>query len=312
MAADDPQTDPSTAPPGAEPPEFQATPDRAASDSVTPQDADDTRGRHFRNLLRNGWVIGLTVFFAIAAAVGGIVGAGPAIGAAAAAAVFLLAVLIVWVVASGRAEEDFFNAYATGRGLNRQGKGMLPSTTPLLRKGDRRYAEQIMNGTLPSGLPGAIALYTYEERHRDSDGNEDVDRYKFTVVLHDIPAVAANVSQVMCQRRSGFRWMDSAEDVFRRMKRLELESTELDKRYEIFFGPDDDEVWLKRLFSPKFIVWLSEAAPDGVAFECIGGSLCVNRKGHHDNAAELDHMCDAAGDIARRLAGEAEQTNLPR
>ena len=74
----------------------------------------------------------------------------------------------------------------------------------------------------------------------------------------------------MCQRRSGFRWMDSAEDVFRRMKRLELESTELDKSYEIFYGAHDDEVWMKRLFSPKFIVWLSEAAPQGVAFECVG------------------------------------------
>ncbi len=167
-----------------------------------------------------------------------------------------------------------------------------------------------MNGTLPSGLPGALALYTYEERSRDSDGNEDVDYYRFTVVMHDMPAVAQQVSDIYCQRRSGFRWMDSAEDVFRRMKRLELESTELDKRYEIFYGPNDDEVWLKRLFCPKFIVWLSEAAPDGIAFECSAGSLCVNRKGHLDSAAELDGICNAAGAIARRLAGEAEQSTL--
>ncbi len=167
-----------------------------------------------------------------------------------------------------------------------------------------------MNGTLPSGLPGALALYTYEERSRDSDGNEDVDYYRFTVVMHDMPAVAQKVSDIYCQRRSGFRWMDSAEDVFRRMKRLELESTELDKRFEIFYGPNDDEVWLKRLFSPKFIVWLSEEAPEGIAFECSAGSLCVNRKKHVDNAPELDGMCTAAGEIARRLAGEAEQSTL--
>jgi hypothetical protein len=312
MAPDDPQGDASTAPPGAEAEAIEATANPAAASPAIPQDTDDTRGLHFRALLRSPWTIGLTVVFAIAAAVGGIVGAGPAVGAIAAVAVFFLAVLIVFIVASGRAKEDFFDAYASGRGLNRQGKGSLPPTTPLLRKGDRRYGEQIMNGTLPSGLPGAIALYTYEERHRDSEGHEDVDYYRFTVVLHDIPAVAHNVSQVMCQRRSGFRWMDSAEDVFRRMKRLELESTDLDKRYEIFFGPDDDEVWLKRLFSPKFIVWLSETVPDGIAFECVGGSLCVNRRGHYDNAADLDVMCNAAGDIARRLAGESEQTNLPR
>jgi hypothetical protein len=106
--------------------------------------------------------------------------------------------------------------------------------------------------------------------------------------------------------------MDSAEDVFRRMNRLELESADLDRRYEIFFGPNDDELWIKRLFSPSFIVWLSEQAPDGLAFELSAGSLCVNRRGHHDNAAELDHLCDGAGAIARRLAGEAEQTRERR
>ena len=306
MATDDP----SSAPPGAEAEEIEATPDPAAPDPAIPQDADDTRGIHFRRLLRSPVTLIITVVLAILAAVGGTIGAGPAIGAIAAVLVFLLAVLVVFMIASGQAKEDFFNAYATGRGLNRVSKGVLPPTTPLLRKGDRRYGEQIMNGTLPSGLPGAIALYTYEERTRDSEGHEDVDYHRFTVVMHDIPAVARNVSQVMCQRRSGFRWMDSAEDVFRSMKRLELESTELDKRYEIFYGATDDEVWMKRLFSPKFIVWLSEAAPDGVAFECVGGALCVNRKGHYDSAADLDGMCNAAGEIARRLAGEAEQTSV--
>jgi hypothetical protein len=232
------------------------------------------------------------------------------IGGGAAALVVLLGILVVFAIASARAKEDFFNAYATGRGHNRQGKGMLPPSTPLLRKGDRRYAEQIMNGTLPGGLPGAIALYTYEERHRDSDGNEDVDYYRFTVCMHDLPAVAQHVADVYCQRRSGFRFMDSAEDVFRRMNRLELESEALDKKYEIFYGANDDEVWLKRLFSPQFIVWLSEDVPDGLAFEFSGGSLCVNRKGHHKSAQDFDHLAESSGEIARRLAKEAEQSNL--
>lgn len=300
----------SSPPPGAEPEEIEATPDPKAPDPSIPQDTDDTRGRHFKGLLGNAVFLSLTATLAVAAFVVGTMQAGAAVGGAGAAGVVILGVAIVFLIASGRAKEDFFDAYATHRGLNRQGKGMLPLSTPLLRKGDRRYAEQIMNGTLPSGLPGALALYTYEERHRDSEGNEDVDYYRFTVCMHDMPAVAHHVSDVYCQRRSGFRWMDSAEDAFRRMKRLELESEALDKRYEIFYGADDDEVWLKRLFSPKFIVWLSEAAPDGLAFELSAGSLCVNRKGHHDNAADLDHLAEASGAIARRFAGEVEETNL--
>jgi hypothetical protein len=164
-----------------------------------------------------------------------------------------------------------------------------------------------MNGTLPGGAPGAIALYTYEEETRDSEGDTDTDYYNFTVVLHDIPAAAVKASDVYCQRRSGFRFMDSAEDVFRRMQRLELESEALDKRYEVFYGAQDDQVWMRRLFSPSFIVWLTEKTPEDFAFEFSAGSLCVNVKGHCDNAAELDALCLAAGEVAERLATEAAE-----
>ena len=164
-----------------------------------------------------------------------------------------------------------------------------------------------MDGTLPGGLPGAVGLYTYEETTRDSEGHEDTTHYRFTVVMHDLPAVATKVSDLFCQRRSGFRFMDSAEDKFRQMKRLELESDALDRRYEIFYGANDDEVWMKRLFSPKFIVWLTEKPPKDFAFELSAGSLCVNVKGHYDKATDLDTLCEAASEVARRLASEAAE-----
>ena len=141
----------------------------------------------------------------------------------------------------------------------------------------------------------------------DSEGNDDTDHYRFTVVLHDIPSAAHKVSDVYCQRREGFRFMDSAEDVFRRMQRLELESEALDKRYEVFYGASDDTNWMKQLFSPSFIVWLTERTPEELAFEFSAGSLCVNVKGQCDSAAELDALCIAAGEVAKRLAGEAAE-----
>lgn len=219
----------------------------------------------------------------------------------------MLVLLIVFALASNAAEEDFFSSYAQARGLSRVAAGGLPPSTPLLRTGDRRSAEQIMDGTLPGGLPGAIALYTYEEDTTDSEGNRDTSYYRFTVVMHDLPIAATKVSDVHCQRRSGFRFMDSAEDAFRRMQRLELESHALDKRYEIFYGAEDHEAWMKQLFSPSFIVWLAEAAPEDFAFEFSAGSLCVNTRGHRDNAPDLDALCEAGGRVARRLAEEAAE-----
>ena len=200
-------------------------------------DADDTRSTHLVRLLRSPVTISLGSVLVIACFVGATLAAGPLAGLGAAAVGVLLVFLIAWVLASGAAREDFFSHYAAARGLNRaSGRTTLPPTTPLLRKGDRRYAEEVMNGTLPGGAAGAVGLYTYEIETTDSEGNDDTDHYRFTVVLHDIPSAAHSVSDVYCQRREGFRFMDSAEDVFRRMQRLELESEALDKRYEVFYG----------------------------------------------------------------------------
>ncbi len=304
------ETPESIPPPGAEPPEAVAGSGGVAPPAVpaVPLDADDTRGAHLSTLIRNPVTLSLGSVLLIGCFVGGTLAVGALVGAGAAVVGALLVFLIVYVIASNAAKEDFFSHYASARGLNRtSGRMSLPPSTPLLRKGDRRYAEQVMNGTLPGGAPGAIGLYTYEVETTDSEGNDDTDHYRYTVVLHDLPAVAALVSDVYCQRREGFRFMDSAEDVFRRMQRLELESEALDKRYEIFYGANDDTVWMKQLFSPKFIVWLTERTPKDFAFEFSAGSLCVNVKGQYDNAAELDALCVAAGEVAKRLAGEAAE-----
>ena len=66
------------------------------------------------------------------------------------AVALLVLLMVVWLLANARAHEDFFTAYADGRGLTRiDGKSNLPPLTPLLQKGDHRYAEQRFNGVLP-------------------------------------------------------------------------------------------------------------------------------------------------------------------
>jgi hypothetical protein len=282
-------------------------PTSSASSPPVPLDTDDTRGHHFRRLSRHPITLSLGLTAAIAAFVVLATQVGPAAGAAGAVAAALLTLAIVFALASSRAEEDFFIAYAVQRGLQRLPDGRLPPTTPLLRKGDKRYAEQIMDGGLPGGMAGTLALYTYEEHRTDGEGNRQTDYYRFTLVMHDLPQVAYKLSDLHCERRSGFRFMDSAEDAFRRMQRLELESEALDRRYEIFFGPSDDELWMKQLFSPSFIVWLAEGAPKDFAFELSAGGLCANVKGHQDSAAELDELCEAAATVARRLSEEAAE-----
>ncbi len=224
----------------------------------------------------------------------------------AAAAVVLVALVIVFAIASSQAANDFFSAYAESRGLTRTGdKGSLPPVSPLLRKGDRRYTDEIFSGLLPGGLSGALALYTYEETSTDSKGNRDTTYYHFTVALSQLPETAPFLSELALQRRSGFRFLDKAEDAFRTRQRVEIESTVADKKFEIFTGKADDLVRARQVFSPSFVIWLAEEAHENVAFELNAGAFVVNSKGHLKTAEELDAFCEAAALIARRLDEEA-------
>ena len=271
-----------------------------------PDDAGDTRGRHFGRLLRHPATLILTGVAALSAFVALAAGGSAAIGVAAAGGVVLLALVIVFLLARSAAEEDFFRAYAEGRGLARApGKSSLPPITPLLKRGDRRYSSQRFDGVLPGGLDGSLAHYTYEEQTRDSDGNRQTSYFHFTVAISQLPDAARFMREIFCQRRVGFRFLDAAEDVFRRRQRVEQESEAVDRRFEIFIGADDDPNRARQLLSPTFLVWLGDHCPEAFAFELVAGALVTNVKGHRKTARELDEFCAASAAVARRIHEEA-------
>lgn len=271
-----------------------------------PDDADDLRGFYFKLLLSRTltWVA-----IAAATAAGGIVGtvaAGAAIGLAAAAGAFLLALVAIFAIADSRAEDAFFRFYGAERGLSVSGRGALPPATPLLRKGDDRYTERTMIGPLSNGVDGTLALYTYEEESTDGDGHTQTSYYRYTVGLTGVPECADRLPELLCQRRSGLRALDKLEDAFHRSKRrVTFESAALDDRYEIFVDTAQDQNWLRQVFSPTFIVWLTDSAPDKFAFELVNGMLCCYVNGHRKSTAELDEIRVASASVAMRLREEA-------
>jgi hypothetical protein len=299
---------PSQPPPSQPPPGGEHEVEVVAPPSAPiPLDADDTRGTHLKSLFRSPWTISLTITGLIIGFVAGTLAAGAPIGGAVAGGVLVLALIIVWAIATGRAKEDFLNAYAGGRGLVRQGKGPLEPMTPLLRRGDDRYADERMTGRLAGVEPGTLAHYTYEDRSTDSEGNQETTYYHFTVGICAVPESAVKTSELYLQRRFGFRFMDGFEDAFRRKQRVEVESELMDKRFETFADANADALWLRQLFSPSFIVWLGEQAPDGFAFELVAGGLVTNVKGHLKSAAELDAFCAATATVAKRLRDESTE-----
>jgi hypothetical protein len=278
--------------------------------AASPDDADDLRGHYFKLLLRKPLTQALVAAAAIVAGIAGAAILGPGVGAGAFFGGLLIALLIVFAIADSRSEDAFFDFYAAQRQMTAfSGEQMrLPPATPLLRKGDDRYAERLLEGPLADGLEGRLALYTYEEETTDSKGNRQTNYYRYTVALAQVSECAELVQELYCQRKFGLRALEKLEDAFRGSKqRVKLESEALDERYEIFANEAQDQVLLRRLFSPTFIVWLGEEAPEKFAFELVEGMLCCYVSGHKENAAELDVVRAASAAVATRLREEATE-----
>jgi hypothetical protein len=284
-----------------------APPEGAGGAATAPDDADDLRGYHFRELLHKPltWVLvgGGSLLIGVALAVT----TSPVFGAIALVVAFLIGIWLTFSVADSRAADDFFHVYARQRELVLGGKTSLPPATPLLRKGDDQYAERTLTGELGQGVGGLLAIYTYVTESTDSNGNREKTYHPFTVGMSQVDECVSHVPELYCQRKSGLRSLEKFEDVFRSSKeRVELESDALLDRYEIFCAKGQDAVWLRRLFSPTFIVWLTEAAPDKFAFELVGGTLVAYVRGHKEDTADLDRVAAAATMVATRLREESK------
>lgn len=271
-----------------------------------PDDANDLRGHHFKRLLR--MPVTLIVLGSLALIVGVVcaIAVAPAVGLIGAGAVLLIGPIVIFAIADSKAAHDFFEVYAEQRGMTLiHGRGRLPQATPLLRKGDNRYTERSLLGRLGE-FDGTLALYTYEEETTDSDGDKQTNYYRYTLGLVEVPDCANFVPELYCQRKFGLRALEKFEDAFRTKKeRVSLESEALLEKYEIFATKEQDANWLRQLFSPSFIVWLTDSAPDKFAFELVDGALCCYVSGHKENAADLDAIAAATDALAQRLRDEA-------
>ncbi len=278
-----------------------------AAATGVPDDANDLRGYHFKRLMRKS--VTLIAIGSLALIVGIVcaIAIHPGVGLIGAGAVLLLGLVVVFVIADNKAAHDFFEVYAGKRGMTLiHERGRLPQATPLLGKGDDRYTERSLLGPFGDGFEGTLALYTYEEETTDSDGDRQTNYYRYTLGLVEVEDCARFVPELYCQRKFGLRALEKFEDAFRGDKeRVTLESEALLDKYEIFATKQQDANWLRQLFSPSFIVWLAEAAPDKFAFELVNGTLCCYVSGHKENAADLDAIVTATGAVAKRLREEA-------
>jgi hypothetical protein len=198
---------------------------------------------------------------------------------------------------------DRFAAYAAAHNLTLEPEGRLPRTTPLLAEGELRSVQALMRGWLGEYLEAQIAIVS--RAGREDGGEEEVD---FTVAVTHVPKAKRFVRWLLCHRVEDEHLLGrTAERLIHGNDRLDLESAELDRCYRIYASPDRDDVWLRELFSPSFIVFLLELAPKGFAFEYVEGTLCVSQIGRLTLAADIDGLRDATVELVARVRGEIRE-----
>jgi hypothetical protein len=285
-----------------------STAEGATGANPTPDDANDLRGFHFRRLIKLPLTIGLIGAISLAAGIALAIAVSPALGLIALVVLVLAGIGSVFALADAKAADSFFDVYAEGHGYALGGRSPLPTATPLLRKGDDRYANRTLSGSLAEGIDGTLALYTYEETTYNGK-TQQTNYYHYTLGLVEVPESVNHVPELYCQRKSGLRSLEKFEDVFRGSKqRVELESEALLDKYEIFAREGQDAVWIRQLFAPTFIVWLTDAAPERFAFELVNGTLCCYVSGHKEDSADLDEIAAATGAVTTRLREESAES----
>ena len=155
-------------------------------------------------------------------------------------------------------------------------RARLPTTTPLLRGGDERYAERLLEGPLGGGYEGLLANYTYEEK--DSDGTT-VARHPYTLAYLLVPESVPVAPELFVRPRSGPESWDGVEDAFAGPRtRIRLESAEVEGRYEIFASEMQDQVRLPPAVLPQLRRLARRAAAGGLRLRAVRRQTLLLRR----------------------------------
>lgn len=218
--------------------------------------------------------------------------------------VLLVAIAVVAVHKAQRAAEgDFYAALAPRLGLTYLGDTGPPlGLTPLLGAGEKRTLTTTMTGPLAGNLGCTVGHYTYV--NYDDEG-ERCDSHSFTICSVEIEAALPVFHGVYLTPRGGLdgggSWLHRAH-----AHGVELESTDFGRRYRLLAARDQDEIELRELFAPSFVIWLAEHPLD-LGFECKAGALVVYVNGVLDTADRVTLFLDAARQIAARVQRAVER-----
>ena len=285
-----------------------------ATQATVIADADSTRGRRLRELVHGRGVAYSVTFGGVGTLLAGaylhsilVIAAGPL-------AVAVIAAAVAFRTADRKAEADFFASYACAHGLTLVDRTELLPLTPLLGAGDRRHCGPYMEGPLPGGgTPCGLGHFTFEVLEPEGEsGSRRLEKHDFTICVVDLePGISLYPGIFLTRRRGLFGFVDGVQWVSHANRhKVELECAELCERYDLYVDDAQDELGLRELFAPSFVLWLAQH-PLAPCFEYRAvparGTLVVYLERKLEDAGHLDWMLEATAEIARRFGREIEE-----
>lgn len=272
-----------------------------------PPDARDGRtGRFLRQFARPRFAIpGILI---VALAIGLVTDSASATSVVAVLVIgFVILIRRAWGRADQETRDAFFYAYAESRELEDPGLEEIPFVTSLLLSGDHRQSGRIMSGVLDGQWPGLLAHFVYQTV-AGKDNSERVIFHDFTVALFELPGASQQIGELHFLARSREDRLTDDHPI-PPGDPLVFESNALNSRYSMQVSTGSDPILTRQIFSPSFIVWLSEFPPVGFGFELEGDWLCCYATELIESAAGLDEFAAASASVAVKLADKAIQAS---
>ena len=179
---------------------------------------------------------------------------------------------------------------------SKEAEAELRELTPLLITGPDGSNTVIRKGPLTPGLEGTLCEHVFD------DGGA---RQKSTIVLMSVPETVAYVPALVCRDRASLGGENPAQLPAERWQPVDLESVAFNGRYHLLTLAGQDQGWVRELFSPELISWLTVKAPSGLSFELNEGNLVVAVPGPTADPAAVDVLVGAAAELRARISREA-------
>jgi hypothetical protein len=233
--------------------------------------------------------------------------------AAAPAGVVVIVLGVAAYLADNRAAKNFYLSFAATAGLEYVGQSEVLPYTPLLGAGDRQHCEHWMTGDVVKEprRSGALGHFIYEvvrESTTSDVGRRErtEERNLMTVCMVDMEESILLYKGVFLRQHRGLLdlhhdWLAATPS-----RRLEVESSAFTHKYELRMSTDQDEILLRRLFSPTLVDWLAEH-PLSQGFELRGGTLVVFVPRPLGDGGNLTFLLDTTREIAGRVLHEVRE-----